>query len=195
MDLLKLLREKRPRTIGIDGNSGAGKTTVAKGIADALGGQIIPSDFFHKWERKDWHRLPDMDDFEDLEKLNAVLRRLLAGESFTMDGLYEYVSGTHTRSFHFHASPMLIIEGLCVSRLPLDFKIFLDVDPAVAHDRAKKRDIVERGLTEGDWAVKERLFHGAYHKIVPELKAKSHLVIDTTVEVPFFTQSGESSYA
>ncbi len=195
MDILKILREKKPRTIGVDGNSGAGKTTVAKGIADALGAQLIPCDFFHKWPRKDWHTLKDMEDFEDLEKLHSVISRLQAGESFTMDGLYEFVNGTHTRTFRFEARPVLVIEGLCVSRLPLDFKIFLHVDPAVAHDRAKKRDTVERGLTEENWAVKKRLFHHEYHKIVPELKAKSHLVIDTTNDVPFFKGPGESSYA
>ena len=195
MDILQILREKKPRTIGVDGNSGAGKTTLAKGIATALNAQIIPVDFFHKHERKNWHLLPDMNDFEDLEKLNGVINRLLAGESFTMDGLYEYVSGAHNKSFHFEAKPVLVIEGLCVSRLPLDYKIFVDVDTTVAHDRAKQRDLVERGLTEEQWAVKQRLFHGEYHKITPELKAKSDLIISSVEDVPFLKKHTETSYS
>ena len=195
MDLLRILRERNPRTVGVDGNSGSGKTTVAKGIAEALGAQLIPMDFFHKHERSRWHLLPDMEDFEDLEKLSMLLRRLEAGETVEMDGLYEFVTGTHARSHRFEPRPVLVIEGLCVSRLPLDYKIFLDPEPAVAHDRAKRRDQAERGLTEEQWEVKKRLFHHEYRKLIPELKAKSHLVIDTSADVPFFTGPGDASYA
>ncbi len=47
MDLLTLIRTKRPQTICIDGNGGAGKTRLAKALAKALDAEIIPYDFFH----------------------------------------------------------------------------------------------------------------------------------------------------
>jgi uridine kinase len=177
MDLLRLLHGKKPRTIGVDGNSGSGKSTAARRLAEALDGEVIPCDFFHKHERKDWRRLRDMEDFEDLGKLQSVLRRLQEGETVELHDLYEFVTGTHIGSHRFHPKPVLIVEGLCVMRLPLDFKIFVETDPQLAYERARQRDLAERGLTEEDWAVKERLFHGVYHSLVPELKAKADIVI------------------
>jgi uridine kinase len=137
MDLLKLIRDKNPRTIGIDGNSGAGKTTLAQSLASALCGTVIPFDLFHKQERRFWDLNTDMNDFGDTEKLSGVIARLLNGESFGIDKLYNHTDGTFSRSFHFEPKPVLIVEGLCVMKLPLDFKIFLHVDPVVALGAAK----------------------------------------------------------
>jgi len=184
MNLLKLISEKKPRTIGIDGNSGAGKTNLAKELASKIDGFVIPVDLFHKQERKHWSLKTDINDFEDFEKLNKVIKRLLKGESFTLDKLYNHVDGTYTRSFHFEPKKFLIIEGLCVMRLDLDFKIFLHVDPKMALVRGKDRDIRERNLTEEQWAIKKYLFHDEYSKIIPELKKKADLVIDTTDKFP-----------
>ncbi len=184
MDLLTLIRQRKPKTIGIDGVSGAGKSTLATQLAEALGGKVIPCDLFHKHDRPVWPHLPDLEDFEDFEKLNAVLRRLESGDSFTLDDLYDYHSGTHIRSYRFEPAPVLIVDGILVSRLPLDFKIFLDADPVIVEPRAKDRDMRDRGLTEERWIQNKRLFHGEYHKLAPELKAKANVVIDTTHQFP-----------
>jgi|WetSurMetagenome_2_1015567.scaffolds.fasta_scaffold367095_2 uridine kinase len=184
MDMLALIHAKKPGTIGIDGNSGAGKTTLAKELAEKLNGQIIPFDLFHKKERKDWNLKTDINDFGDFEKANQVIKRLLKGESFTLHNLYNHVDGTHSRSFRFEPKEVLIVEGLCVMRLNLDFKIFLHVDPKVALIRGKDRDIKERNLTEKQWVIKKHLFHDEYSKIIPELKNLADLIIDTTDHFP-----------
>lgn len=179
VDLLALIRQKKPKTVGIDGVSGVGKSTLAARLAEALGGNVVPCDAFHKHPRQAWPLLPNLDDFEDLPKLAAVLRRLQAGERFSLDGLYDYRSGTHSASYLFVPAPVLIVDGICVSRLPLDFKIFLDADPLVAERRAKERDTRDRGLTEERWVQNKRLFHDEYQKIAPELKALADVIIDT----------------
>jgi uridine kinase len=184
MNILNLISNKNPRSIGIDGNSGAGKTTFAKGLAVKLDGFVIPADLFHRQERKNWSLKTDINDFEDFDKLNHVLGRLLKGEEFTLNNLYNHVDGTYSRSFHFEPKKVLIVEGLCVMRLNLDFKIFLHVDPKIALVRGKDRDIRERNLTEEQWAIKKHLFHDEYSKIIPELKSKADLVIDTTKNFP-----------
>ena len=78
----------------------------------------------------------------------------------------------------------MIVEGLFSTQLNLDFKIFLNVEPKIALERGKKRDIEERNLTEEQWKIKKFLFHDEYSKFLPELKADSDLVIDTTNEFP-----------
>lgn len=184
MELLKFIIAKKPKTIGIDGNSGAGKTTFAKALAEKMDGFVIPLDLFHKQERKDWNLKTDINDFEDFEKAEMVIKRLLKGKSFTLHNLYNHTDGTHTRSFHFEPKKVLVIEGLTAMRLNLDFKIFLNVDPKVALVRGKDRDIRERNLTEEQWTIKKYLFHDEYSKIIPELKKKADLVIDTTKNFP-----------
>ncbi len=124
-----------------------------------------------------------------------MLRRLQAGQNCTVEGLYEYVSGTHTRTHHFQAKPILIIEGLCVMNFPLDFKIFLDVHPSTAAARAKSRNLTERGMKEERWGLFQRLFHGACHSVIPALKQKADVVIDTTDNFPFPRDEAGSSYA
>ncbi len=184
MDIIKLIQKRNPKTIGIDGNSGAGKTTLAKELAAKLDGTVIPADLFHRQERKHWSTKTDINDFEDFDRLDHVINRLLKGESFTLHNLYNHVDGTHTRSFYFEPKKYLIIEGLCVMRLDLDFNIFLHVDPKIALVRGKERDIKERNLTEKQWVIKKHLFHDEYSKIIPELKEKADLVIDTTGHFP-----------
>lgn len=184
MNIIKLIKEKKPRTIGVDGNSGAGKTTLAKELANKVGGCVIPFDLFHKQERKDWNLNTDINDFGDVEKANRVIKRLLAGESFTLHKLYNHADGTFTRSFHFEPKGILIIEGLSVMKLNLDLKIFLHVDPKIALIRGKDRDTRERNLTEKQWVIKKYLFHDEYSKIIPELKKKADIVIDTTNKFP-----------
>ena len=180
MDLLKLIHSRRPKTIGVDGVSGVGKSTLAKNLAEALQGKVIPCDLFHKHDRPAWPQLRDLEDFEDFAKLKDVLERLQKGESFTLNDLYDYHSGTHIASYSFEPAPVLIVDGICVSRLPLDFKIFLDINPAAAELRAKERDTRDRGLTEERWIQNKRLFHAEYHKIAPELRKKADVVIDVT---------------
>ncbi|MCB9358973.1 AAA family ATPase [Candidatus Woesearchaeota archaeon] len=183
-ELLGKIKIKNPRTIGIDGNSGAGKTTFAKKLAEKLGGFYFPFDLFHREERKEWNLDTDINLFEDYAMAEIALKRLLRGESFHIDGLYNHSDGTFTRTYSFEPRYPIVVEGLTSMRLDLDFKIFLDIDPGIALIRGKDRDIRERNLTEEQWKIKKKLFHDDFSKIIPELKEKADIIIDTTDHYP-----------
>lgn len=184
MKILQYIKNKNSKTIGIDGNSGSGKTTFAKELAKKINGFVLPLDLFHRYERKDWNMNTKMIDFEDMEKAQKVINRIKKGEKFTLHNVYNHVDGTHSRTFEVEPKDVLIVEGLGAMDLDLDFKIFLNVDPKVALVRGKERDIRERNLTEEQWVIKKNLFHDQYSKLIPSLKKKADLVIDTTKSFP-----------
>gem|GEM_PF-7030644 len=127
-----------------------------------------------------------MVDFEDFDKINKVIARIKKGEKFTLHNVYNHKDGTFTRTFEVEPKEILIVEGLMSMKLDLDYKIFLNVDPKVALERGKERDIRERNLTEEQWAIKKNIFHDQYSKLIPQLKKKANLVIDTTNAFPKF---------
>ena len=178
--ILQRIRVERPTTIGIDGKSGAGKSTLAAALARALDATVIPYDYFHKFPRTTWTRETNIRTFGDAEKLHWVIGRLRAGESFSLDDLYNHADGKHTRRHFFEAKPLMIIEGIVTARLPLDFKIFLETDDAAAMERARVRDVQTLGMTDDLWEIKKHLFHTQYGRLVDELKSQSHIVIDTS---------------
>lgn len=184
MDVLNYIQEKSPKTISIDGNSGSGKTTFAKELAKKIDGFVLPFDLFHKRERKEWNLNTDISDFEDFEKIKTVIKRIEEGEKFTLENVYNHVDGTFTRSFAVEPKKYLIVEGLFSTKLDLDLKIFLNVDPKIALERGKERDTKERNLTEEQWTIKKFLFHDEYSRFIPELKKAANIVIDTTNEFP-----------
>lgn len=183
-EVLEYILKNKPWTIGIDGNSGAGKTTLAKNLAERINGFVLPLDLFHKRERKEWDLDTDINDFEDFEKINAVIKRIKRGKKFELHNVYNHADGTFTRSFMVEPKEFLIIEGLLTMELDLDFKIFLNIDPEVALVRGKERDIKERNLTEKQWVIKKYLFHDEYSKLIPKLKEKADVIIDTTKSFP-----------
>jgi phosphoribulokinase len=184
MDLVKQILDKKIKTIGIEGKSGAGKTTFAKALSERLDAFLLPIDLFHRQERKDWNLGTDISKFEDLEKVNEVIRRFKRGERFTLHSLFNHADGTFTRSLAVEPKEFLVVEGLFAMDVDVDFKIFLDIDPKVALVRGKDRDIRERNLTEEQWKIKKYLFHEEYTKLIPEQKKKADLVIDTTYKFP-----------
>jgi uridine kinase len=184
MDLVKHILDKKIKTIGIDGNSGAGKTTFAKALSERLDAFLLPIDLFHRQERKDWNLQTDISKFEDLEKVNEVIRRFKRGERFTLHSLYNHADGTFTKSLIVEPKKFLVVEGLFAMKVDVDFKIFLEIEPKVALARGKERDLRERNLTEKQWKIKKYLFHEEYTKLIPALKKKANLIIDTSDKFP-----------
>ncbi|MPM40575.1 Uridine kinase [bioreactor metagenome] len=148
------------KIIGIAGGSGAGKTTVARTIAEKLGKENVA------YLSQDWYYMDRSQmTFEEREKENldhpsafdsqlliSHLNQLRNGLTIEVP-VYDYsihnrTSCTRTMS----PKSVAILEGILVLaieevRSMLDFKIFVDADPDIRLIRRIQRDISERGST------------------------------------------------
>ena len=144
--------------VGIAGGTGSGKTTIAAGLAAALGLErvrLIDADSYYR----DLSHLPlqerhlenfDHPDALDLQLLTQHLRMLRQSEPATKHG-YDFT--THTRSdktIVIEPAPFIIVEGVLIFfpdelRELFDLKVFLDEDADVRVLRRIRRDMAERG--------------------------------------------------
>lgn len=184
MDIVDHILKNKFKTIAIDGKAGSGKTTFARSLASRLNACLLPVDLFHRQEREKWSVNTKITEFEDFEKVKKVIAKIKKGEKFTLENVYNHADGKFTRSFKIEPKDIIVIEGLMSMLLVVDYKIFLDIDAMVALLRSKERDMRERNLTEQQWLVKKHLFHDEYSKLVPHLKKRANLIIDTTEHYP-----------
>lgn len=148
------------KIIGIAGGSGAGKTTVARTIAEKLGKENVA------YLSQDWYYMDRSHmTFEEREKENldhpkAFDSKLLISHLNQMrNGLpievpvYDYSVHNRTSSTKtMTPKSVAILEGILVLAIKevcsmLDFKIFVDADPDIRLIRRIERDIRERGST------------------------------------------------
>lgn len=151
---LEDLRSKKQRVVAaIDGRGGAGKSSLARAIVAALPRSMhIEHDWFHLPK----HQVAGDLRFDHSRLLSELLCPFQAGAQRISFLRYNwgYLAGTLDG---FHESPTIIedvdivvLEG-CNTLHPLvvehlDFKIWLDTDPALAMQRGIKRDIEEYKL-------------------------------------------------
>lgn len=153
-----VLMTKRPLIIGIVGGSGSGKTTVAHGILDALGGvdaAFIDQDAYYR----DLAHLPlaerarfnfDHPDAFDTELLVAHLDRLASGLPIDKP-TYDYAHHTRAaRTERVEPREVVLVDGIMLFvdpalRSRFDIKIYVDVPDDVRFIRRLQRDVAERG--------------------------------------------------
>ena len=142
--------------IGICGASASGKSTLAKGIADMLGGraQVISMDAYYKnhpelsMEQKRRLNYDVPEAFATDEFYNDILA-LRDGNPITTKG---YDFATHSRADRdtlIMPHDVLILEGIHVFADPrllsmMDIKFYVDVDADTCLARRVERDIVYR---------------------------------------------------
>ena len=125
---------KRPFvTVGIGGQGGAGKSTLARSIAEArLDVQIVATDSF--WDGAQF----------DLPRLrNQVLDVLLMGQSAVYDE-WDWHAKQCNQARRVEPTGVVIIEGVCalhtMFRDDLDVRIWVDAPPAIRLERGVARD-------------------------------------------------------
>ena len=146
--------------VGIAGGTGSGKTTIAAGIAAAIGAEratLIDADSYYA----DLSHLPlQARHYENFDHPNALnlallaqhLRNLKSGKPVTRH-VYDFATHTSLReTVILKPAPVIIVEGILIFapeelRGLFNLKIYLDEDADIRLLRRLQRDIVERGRT------------------------------------------------
>ncbi|MDP8937478.1 MAG: phosphoribulokinase [Actinomycetota bacterium] len=144
--------------LAIAGDSGTGKTTITKGLVEALGEERITSigaDDYHRYDREERKPLP----FTPLNpKCNYVdimeqhLRLLASGQPI-LKPIYDHDTGTLERPEYVQPRDFVIVEGLLplytpASRACFDITVYLDPPEEIRIAWKLKRDTTKRGYTE-----------------------------------------------
>ncbi|MBP3475766.1 MAG: uridine kinase [Lachnospiraceae bacterium] len=148
-------RRNRPFTIGIAGDSGAGKSRLLGMLEELLSEEHIlniEGDGDHKWERGDanWNEMTHLNPRANYLYRQAEDLRVLRGNNTVKRADYDHNTGTFTGKKKVIPKPYIVMCGLHSLYLPqmrqvLDMKIYLDTDEALRCYWKLNRDQGDRG--------------------------------------------------
>ncbi len=152
--------EDRPVIIGIAGGSGSGKTTIARSVITAVGGNTVSLIQHDAYYRDQPELAPeerakvnyDHPDSLETELLIQHIEELRAGREI-LRPVYDFA--THSRTTDtvlVRPEPVVVIEGILVLseadlRDVMDLRIYVDADSDLRLMRRLRRDIIERERT------------------------------------------------
>jgi phosphoribulokinase len=149
---------RRPAMLAIAGDSAAGKTTLTRGLVDALDEGSVTSicvDDYHRYDRVERRALP----FTPLDPacnymgvMEQHLQLLAMGEP-VLKPVYNHHGGTLDRPVLFEPGVNVIVEGLLplhsrLTRACFDLSVYLDPPEEIRRSWKVRRDVRERGYTE-----------------------------------------------
>ena len=148
-------RRNRPFTIGIAGDSGAGKSHLLVMLGELLSEENIlniEGDGDHKWERGSdkWNEMTHLNPLANYLYRQAEDLRVLRGNNSVKRVDYDHNTGTFTGKKRMMPKPYIVMCGLHSLYLPqmrqvLDLKIYLDTDEALRCYWKLSRDQGDRG--------------------------------------------------
>jgi uridine kinase len=164
--------------VGLEGYSGAGKTTLANKLADILPAVVVHMDDFQvsddarrKLENSD---TPNPDVFVEkyrFDLLKDLVRKYKSGAESAKYELYDTDKETFFEKEFVFDSPLLVVDGIWLSdqnRLPhvFDKIVFLATNHETADNRRREReDTTVQEETDPDSPAKQyKLAHDAYMK-------------------------------
>ena len=147
----------RPIVLGVAGDSGAGKTTLTRGLARVMGDdQVIriSGDGYHRYDRREREQLgvtplhPEANHLDILTQHLSVLRRGGA----ILKPVYDHRDGTLGRPEYVRAKRFVIVEGLLnfhteSLRTAHDVRVFVAPAEDVRRGWKVKRDCTRRRYT------------------------------------------------
>jgi phosphoribulokinase len=147
----------RPVLLGIAGDSAAGKTTLTRGLVEALGPDLITaicSDDYHRYdrlERRSRTITPLDPDCNFIAIMEQHLQLLARGEPI-LKPVYDHRNGTFTRPQLVEPRPYVIVEGLLplhtkLMRACFDVTVYIDPPEPLRRAWKLKRDTAERGYS------------------------------------------------
>jgi phosphoribulokinase len=169
----------RPVILGLVGDSAAGKSTLASGIAAILGTgrvAVLRSDDYHRHSRAERRRNgitalnPKANHLDILEQHLCLLRQ---GKP-VLKPVYDHARGTLERPALLEPRDFIIVEGLLgyhsrTLRDCYDVKVFLDPDEDLRIGWKHARDCAERGYTPDEVAASlERRRDDSQSHILPQ---------------------------
>lgn len=144
--------------LGIAGDSAAGKTTLSKGIVEALGPEHVTAiccDHYHKHNRITRKSLgesaisPEGNHIDIMEQHFRLLRE---GQPI-LKPVYNHSTGDFDAPEYIKPTKYVVVEGLLpfhtrIMRLCFDVMVYLDPPEDLRHKWKIKRDTTKRGYTE-----------------------------------------------
>jgi phosphoribulokinase len=147
----------RPVMVAIAGDSAAGKTTLTRGIANALGADRATAlcvDDYHRYDRAERRSVPFTvlnPACNYIEVMEQHLQLLALGRPI-LKPVYDHSTGQLTRPVLVEPREFVIVEGLLplhtrLARACFDISVYLNPPEPIRRKWKLKRDCAERGYT------------------------------------------------
>jgi len=157
MKMSRASSDHRPVMLAIAGDSAAGKTTLSRGLAQALGEDRSTSicvDDYHRYDRQERKGLPFTPLHPDANYV-AIMEQhlqLLATGQPILKPVYEHSDGSLARPELVEPSEFVIVEGLLalhskLSRACFDVTVYLDPPEEIRREWKISRDTGQRGYS------------------------------------------------
>ncbi len=157
MRMRRASSDRRPVMLAIAGDSAAGKTTLSRGLARALGegrATSICVDDYHRYDREERKGLPFTPLHPDgnyIAIMEQHLQLLATGQPI-LKPVYEHRDGSLARPELVEPGEFVIVEGLLplhskLSRACFDVKVYLDPPEEIRREWKISRDTGKRGYT------------------------------------------------
>ena len=177
--LFRLIGERRPAVLALDGFCASGKTTLADLLARRYGARVIHTDdFYLPRELRSDERYAEPGGTIHYERLKAEVIDRLTEPSLTY-GVFSHEIMDIARTVTLPRGPLTVIEGAYACHPYFgdyaDLICFMETDPAEQRRRILARNGPERlKLFESRWIPYEQKYEAAFH-----IKEKAHVLIQT----------------